>query len=252
MELTYATVIKRALIAGLIAGALAAIYLLVVAEPTVDEAIRLEEAAAEAEPDDHAEEPLFTRNEQVGGGMLASVIFGGLLAVIFGTVYASVRHRLVAGSEFSRVVLLAAVAFATTALFPALKYPANPPAVGDPATVDQRTVQYAALIVFSIVAAVLIARLSGRLRERFDDPTRLVMVIGAVIVVYGAALVLFPASPDSIQSSIPARLIWEFRLQSLGGLALLWTVVGLGLGWSLNRMTADARTPTRDPATLPA
>ncbi|MGH9014452.1 MAG: CbtA family protein [Acidimicrobiia bacterium] len=250
MELTYGTVIKRALIAGLIAGALAAIYLLVVAEPTIDEAIRLEEAASA--PDNNADDPLVTRYEQIGGGMLASVIYGGLVGVIFGTVYSSVRHRLTVASEFSRVVLLAAVAFATTTLLPALKYPANPPAVGDPDTIDQRTLQYAALIVFSIVAAALLARLSGQLRERFDDSTRLVMVTGAVIVVYGAALVLFPASPDSIQSSIPARLIWEFRLQSLGVLALLWTVIGLGLGWSLNRMTADARPPSRGTATVPA
>ncbi len=252
MELTYGTVIKRALVAGLVAGVLAALYLWVVVEPTVDEAIALEEAAAAAAPDAAAddEEPLFTRSEQVGGGMLAGVIFASLLSVVFGTVYASVRHRIAAASDFSRAVLLAAVAFGTTALLPALKYPANPPAVGDPDTVDQRTIQYTLIIVFGILVAVLLAKLSGRLRERCDDPTRIVVLTATAAIVYGAALALFPASPDSIAPSVPARLIWEFRVQSLGGLALVWGALGLGLGWSLDRVTA--RTHLRSPDTATA
>jgi predicted cobalt transporter CbtA len=250
MELTYSMVVKRALIVGLIAGALAALYLLVVAEPTVDEAIKLEEAATQGHEGD--EEPLFTRGEQVGGGMLAAVIFATLLAVVFGTVYASIRHRLTGASDFTRVVLLAAVAFATTALLPALKYPANPPAVGDPDTVNERTLQYVTLVVFGIVAAIVLAKLSGRLRERFADPTRIVLVAVAVAVVYGAALVAFPSSPDSIDPAVPARLIWEFRIQSLGGLALVWAVLGLGLGWALDRVTTGDRAARPGAAPVPA
>ncbi len=252
MELTYGTVIRRALIAGLVAGVLGALYLWIVVEPTVDEAIALEEAAAAAAPAAAAEEeePLFTRSEQVGGGMLAGVIFAGLLSVVFGTVYASARHRIAAASDFSRAVLLAVVAFATTALLPALKYPANPPAVGDPDTVDQRTIQYTLIIMFGILVAVLLAKLSGRLRERFDDPIRVVVLTAVAVIAYGAALVLFPASPDSIDSSVPARLIWEFRVRSLGGLALIWGTLGLGLGWSLDRATT--RRPSRDTAPVGA
>lgn len=239
MELTYAAVVKRALIAGLVAGVAVAVYLLVVAEPTVDRAIALEEAAASGNHE--AEEPLFTRVQQVVGGMLAGTIFAGLVAVVFATVYASVRHRLGVRSEFHRVVLLAAVGFATTALLPSLKYPANPPAVGDPDTVNQRTLQYLALVAFAITAAVLVAKVSGWLRRRVDDSTRLVVLGASVVLVYGGALVLFPASPDSIDPSVPAELIWRFRLQSLGSLALLWTALGFGLGWLLERATSTER-----------
>lgn len=245
MELTYSIVVKRALIVGLVAGVLLALYLAIVVEPTIDEAIDIEEAAAAVEGTDDGEEPLVTRGQQVGGGMLATVIFAGLVSVVFGTVYASVRHRITAASDFSRVVLLAAVAFATTAVFPALKYPANPPAVGDPSTVNERSLQYGVLIVFGIVGAVLLAKLSGRLRDRLDDPIRIVVLTASVVVLYGTALLAFPASPDSIDPSMPARLIWEFRVQSLGGLALLWTALGLGLGWSLSRVTAAARPSSR-------
>lgn len=247
MELTYAAVVKRALIAGLVAGAVVAFYVLVVAEPTVEEAIALEEAAEAATAGHDAEEALFTRGQQVGGGMLAGIVFAGMVAFVFGTVYTSVRHRLAARSEFHRVLLLAAVGFATTALFPFLKYPANPPAVGDPATVSERTLQYAALVVFAIVVAVLVAKLSGWLRHRVDDATRLVVLGASVFLVFGGALMLFPPSPDSIDPSVPADLIWRFRVQSLGGLALLWAVLGLGLGWLLGGATSTERAGSAAP-----
>jgi predicted cobalt transporter CbtA len=242
MELTYAALLKRALLAGLAAGVLFALYALVVAEPTIDRAITIEEAMTSAEGGHgHADEPLFTRGEQVGGGMLAGVLFAAMVSAIFATVYASVRHRISGDSDFRRVLLLAAVGFSTTALFPMLKYPPNPPAVGDPDTVGERTLQYLALLVFSIVAAVLLAKLSGWLRRRFDEPIRIAAFAASTALVYGGALVVFPDSPDSISASMPASLIWEFRLQSIGGLALLWTTFALGFGWLLTRVPAATR-----------
>jgi predicted cobalt transporter CbtA len=71
-----------------------------------------------------------------------------------------------------------------------------------------------------------------------DFDRRIIILVAAVIVVYGSALLFFPASPDSIAPAVPAGLIWRFRLQSLGGLALLWTVLGLGFGWLMHRITA--------------
>ena len=240
MQITYSSVVTRALIVGLLAGLLAGVYLLLVVEPTVDQAIAIEDAAAEAAPHLHAEEPLFTRTEQAGGGLLASIIFGGMVSFIFGTVYAARRHRVAAATDFRRVLLLAAIAFATTALYPALKYPANPPAVGNSDTIDERTLQYLSLLAFGIVAAVVIGKLSAQLRPRFGEPTRVVLLAIATVVIYGGGLALFPDSPDSIPHRIPAQLVWEFRIQSLGGLALLWAALGLGLGWSIDRMTSRA------------
>jgi predicted cobalt transporter CbtA len=242
MELTYGRVITRALIVGVIAGLLAGVYLLLVVEPTVDEAIAIEEAASSSHTSNHhADEPLFTRTEQAGGGVLASIVFGAAVAFVFGTLYAARRHRLAGATDFRRILLLAVVAFATTGLLPALKYPANPPAVGNPDTIDERTAQYLALIAFGIVAAVVIAKLSAHLRARLGEPTRVVVLAIAVVLLYGGALVLFPDSPDRIPTRVPARLIWDFRVQSLGGLALVWAALGLGLGWSIERLAARAQ-----------
>jgi predicted cobalt transporter CbtA len=244
--LTYRTVLLRALAVGLGAGLLLGLYLVVLVEPKIDDAIALEEAQAAAAgdaADDHHEDPLFTRTEQVGGGVLATVIYATLVSVAFGTVYAAVRHRIPAASEIRRTGGLAALAFASVALVPALKYPANPPAVGDPDTVNERTVQYLVLLAISLALAVGLLRLSGWLRGRLDEATRLVVVVASAIVAYGIVLAVLPDSPDSIAPIVPAELIWDFRIRSLGGLALLWTMLGLGLGWSLDRLLSGARKP---------
>jgi len=243
MRITYGTLLRRALAAGLVAGVLLALYTLVVVEPTIDSAIALEESVAGAEVaadgHSHGDDALFSRGTQVGGGMAATAIYAVIVAVIFATVLASVRHRLPHQSELGRVVWLAAVAFGTVALVPALKYPANPPAVGDPDTVDQRTVQYLALLVLSVGLAVALVHLSGRLRSRLDRPTHLVAVAAVTAAGYGVLLAAMPASPDAIDAAVPAQLVWDFRIRSLGGLALLWAAIGLGLGWALARLSGS-------------
>lgn len=245
MQLTYRYVITRALAAGLVAGLLLALYTLSVTEPKIDQAIALEQARtavqapAEHAGIDHVERPLFSRRSQVGGGALATVIYSGMVSVTFGTVLASIRHRLPDWSELGRTAWLAAVTFGAVALIPGVKYPGNPPGVGDPGTVNERTVQYLVLVVLSIALAVLLTRLSGWLQSRVDGPTRVVAIAAATVIGYGLLLVVMPGSPDAIDPTVPAQLVWDFRLRSLGGLALLWVAIGIGLGWGLERAMAS-------------
>lgn len=238
MQITFNSVVLRALIAGAITGILMAAFMFFVVEPTVDEAIALEESLAAAAPVDPAEpeeEPLFSRDEQTAGGVAANVIYALIVSAVFGIVFARLRHRLPGGDDLARSVWLAAVAFGTVALMPALKYPANPPAVGDPDTVNERTVQWLVLVVVSVAAAVALTRLAGRLRDRLDPATRVVAMAAATVVPYGLILVVLPGTPDGIAPEVPAGLVWDFRLRSLGSLALLWAGLGLGLGWLLHR-----------------
>ena len=148
--MTYKALILRALAAGLVAGVVLALYTLAVVEPVLDKAVAAEAASASGAHDhedttgthshDGAggdDEVMFSRTTQKGGGMVASLIYGLVIAFTFGSVFALVRHRLHLVSDVARAGWLAAVAFATIALVPGLKYPANPPGVGDPATVDR-------------------------------------------------------------------------------------------------------------------
>jgi predicted cobalt transporter CbtA len=245
MSLDYRTVVGRALASGLAAGVALSLYLLAVVEPVLDQAIDLETAHVSATSEDAAthtsEKPRFTRDQQVAGGMAATCLYGVLAGLILGTVYAAVRHRLPGGGEARRVLTLAAVAFASTALVPALKYPANPPGVGDPDTVQDRSLLYLVLLASSVAAAVALFRLSGRLRVGgWSDTARLIAVTLAALVVYGLLFLVLPGAGSHVDSAVPAELLWRFRIRSLGGLALLWTVLGLGLGWALERVVGSS------------
>lgn len=249
--MTYPSVLARALAAALVAGLLAGGYLLTVVEPVIDRAIALEEQMSAAGPaeagdaadDGHHDEPLYTRDEQRAGGSLAMVLFALVIGLVAGTLFAWRRHVLPGSTDFERAVWLALAGFTAFALMPAIKYPANPPAVGDPDTVGERTVQYLALVAISVALVVGLARLSKVLRTRLDDVPRLAAVAAAALVAFGLLLALMPASPDQIDPAVPAALVWDFRLRSLGGLALVWTGFGLLFGLLLTRSRPAAVRP---------
>ncbi len=249
MHWSYGSVLRRALAAGAVVGILVGAYVYAVVEPTIDAAIALEEAdGASRAADDGSQrhdEPLFSRGEQVAGGVAATFITTIVVAAVFGTVYSALRHRVPAQSDLSRALWLAAVGFLVVALIPALKYPASPPGVGDPATVGDRTVLYLICLVASVLITIALTSLSGILRARVTDRNRLLTVGIAGIVAYGLLLVLLPATPGGAEAAVPAELVWEFRVRSLGGLALLWLGLGLGLGWLLDH---DANRTSNLPA----
>lgn len=246
--MTYFWILKRALVAALLVGIVAGGYLLIVVEPVVDRAIALEEQMSAAEPiapedGGHHEEPLFTRDEQKGGGALAIVLFTMVLGVAIGTVFAWRRHVLPGRNDFTRAVWLCAMGFVAFALVPAIKYPANPPAVGDPDTVGERTVQYLAVIALSLVLIVLLTRLSHVLRSRLDDASRVAVVAVTSVVAFAVLLALLPGTPDQIDPAVPAALVWDFRLRSLGVQALVWLGFGMVFGLLLSRRPDDAAGP---------
>jgi predicted cobalt transporter CbtA len=233
--LRYPVILRRALTAGGGAGVLVAVFYLLVAEPTIDAAIALEGSAG-----DHDE--LFSREVQVLGGVSAAVLFGLLLGVVFGTVVAAVRHRLGFASDLHRVLALAAAGFVATALLPAIKYPPNPPGVGDPDTVGHRTTLYLTLVLAGLVLAVGLAMAHRTLRYRFGADTAVALTAVATLAGYGLLVALWPDSPDQVPADFPPVLLWEFRVQSLASLLLLWSTLGLGLGWSLTRLRPDPTT----------
>ncbi len=98
---------------------------------------------------------------------------------------------------------------------PWLKYPPNPPAVGDPDTLAQRQILYVSLICLTAVVGVAAAALSTRLRrEGWSEARRVTAVVVAVAVPLGIAMAGLPGAPDPI--TVPADLLWRFRLASLG------------------------------------
>ena len=232
----------RLVLAGAVAGTLAGVFSLLVTERAIAPALALEEARAAAAVggSEHAEE-LFSRGEQLVGGFAGTLVAGVVLAVVFAAVYALIRHRLPGRTDFSRVVLLAAMSFGVFALLPALKIPANPPAVGDPATVGTRTAIYAAVLLCGLISAMLVSALVSFLRSReVGQGATATAAVATTAVLLALVLVLVPDNPDTIASDVPAALVWNFRLASLGQLVVLWTTLGLVGGWLLDRLAGTS------------
>jgi hypothetical protein len=221
--------VRRGLVAGLLAGLLAALFGFVVGEPAIDAAIAIEEQAAGADAHD-ATTVEVTRPQQRAGLVLATVLLGLALGPLFGVAAAWSVGRL-AGDAWVRSLKLGAVAVAALVVLPALKYPPNPPAVGDPATVGARTTLYLGLGVCGLLLAVA-AWTSGRhLRAVLPAPVRQAAIGAGVLVVVGLLLALLP--PAEGAAAFPADLLWDFRLRSLGtqvalhgGLAVAFGLLG--------------------------
>lgn len=235
-------------LAGLAAGAAAAVFMATVGRGPTRDAIALEEARDHASGAAHHQD-LFSRGVQEIGGAVGLLVFGLALGVVFAVVLAAVGPRLGAATPMGAAVRLGWVGFATVVLVPFLKYPANPPAVGDPATVNQRTLAYFAALALSILLSWAVWRLHTELR------TGPVARAWAAAGLYGAGLaVIFlalPANPDPLDA--PADLVWPFRMASLGGLAAAWAALALTTGTLLTHWPLAGGTDHRaDAAATPA
>lgn len=222
----------RGALAGIAGGVVAALFQWSVTERQIRQAL-----AIEAAREFGAHEEMFSRGTQVIGGMLGACLYGVFLGLIFGFVCALLWSALSGRDVFTRSIRLAAVIFVAWTLVPALKYPANPPGVGNPDTVGQRTVSYLSLVLVSVLLAVLARELWKHLTARgIEGAPRFASVAGSYLLAITLAYLVLPANPDPIDA--PANLIWHFRLGSLAGNALLWLVIGTMFGWLGDRAIA--------------
>jgi predicted cobalt transporter CbtA len=228
--------LRRGMAAGLLAGLLAGLFAFLVGEPILDRAIALEQSAhVHSHGDgDHAhggggDEEVFSRPTQKVGLFFATGLFGVTVGGVFGIVYAFFRERLAAGSDLKRSISLAGAIFAGAFLIPFLKYPANPPSVGDPSTIRERTAAYFTLVALSLMA-MLIAWISARsLEARGVSASRRRLTVGAgLVVVVGVLFLLLPAAPSP--GEFPSGMLLAFRLSSLGTQLAFWAGLGLLFG----------------------
>ncbi|WP_435987646.1 CbtA family protein [Terrabacter sp. LjRoot27] len=250
MGLSFGSVLRRGVLAGVSAGLAAAVVIWLVVEPVIRRALAVEDArslhggqsAPTGLPTHGGEEPLVSRAAQVVGGAVTAVLVGVAVGVIFAVVFARMRERLPGRGDFGRSMVLAAIGFASVSLLPALKIPSNPPAVGDPETVGQRTMLYAVVLLLGVAIALLVPVLDQRLAARGTvASTRWAVDVVATVVLVVLVLVLVPGSPDAVPADVPAALLWDFRLASLAQLATMWLTLGLVFGLLLERVAAPKR-----------
>ena len=239
----YGALLLRGLLAGLIAGLLAGLFAYAFGEPKVDAAIAIEEAAAHAtaEPSHH-DDALVSRTGQKGGLFLATGLYGIAMGGLLATAYTLLRRRLRTPDDTRAVFGLAGAALLGMVLVPFVKYPPNPPAVGDPSTINQRTISYLAILVIGLVAvwAAVVAYRSPRTGS--PEWLRAIAGIAGFLIVVTIGYVLLP-NIDEVPDTFPPSLLYTFRITSLGTQVVLWTTLGLAFAALLTRQTA--RRPER-------
>ncbi len=219
--------LKHGTLAGLAGGIALAAVLYLLGEAPLGRAV-----AAEAASGAGTAAPLFGRGAQQAGGGLAAVLYGAALGAVFAVVFAAVRPRLRITGDWKSSMALAGVGLVTVFVVPFLHFPPNPPTVGDPETIGRRTLLFVAALGWSVVATWATWRLWRALEGRspaLDVSRRAPVTAVAYVALVAFGLALLPSTSEVIE--LPAGLIWQFRLASLGGAVALWTVLGCTFGW---------------------
>ncbi|HUT06767.1 MAG TPA: CbtA family protein [Nitrosopumilaceae archaeon] len=230
------------LIAGALAGLVHGSANLVLVEPYLDQAIGIENQNlfASGEEDDTLEfwvEYEGYRVWQKGGQLLAGVILGTSMGALFGIVFALSRNSLPGNDNIKKALILAGIMWLTIYFIPFLKYPANPPTVGDGETVVLRAILYLSFIAISGFAAVGFYKLSTILK---GNKKLLALMWYAIFI--SIIFVAMPENPDEITA--PMDLVNGFRIMSILGVSTYWVAVGLILGILWNRFKPNKEVPS--------
>jgi hypothetical protein len=197
MTLTVRDFILRGLAAGAAGGLAAALFIRIVTETQIGFALQFEDATGLGGPP--GEPAQFSRTTQFFGGMTAAVIYGAIIGVVLATAVAAMHHRIHAHNEFGRVAKVAIGVFVAVVVIPGLKYPPNPPTVGDPDSIGERTRLFLSLMGGSVVFVFAAWFLWEYLTQRGLDGAPRFMIVGAAFfTVVTLAFVAWPASPDAI------------------------------------------------------
>jgi predicted cobalt transporter CbtA len=232
----------RGMIAGLVAGLLGFGFAHTFGEPSVARAIAFEAQHEHAEAHHHDDaaaatahshgddEELVSRETQSGLGLLTGVaVFGTALGGLFSLVFAFAYGRLGALRARGASALLALFGFVSIAIAPFLKYPPNPPAVGNPETIGPRTALFFIMVAISIAAAVFAVWLQRRMQTNRGAWNATLIAGAAYIALIAIALAVLPRI-DEVPADFSATLLWNFRLASIGIQAVIWTTLGLLFG----------------------
>jgi predicted cobalt transporter CbtA len=246
----------RGMLAGLVSALLSFGFFKLAGEPLVERAIAFEkamdDAKAKAKADEaavkgvpasveQAEPELVSRPVQGGLGLLTGVVvysaaFGGLFALVFALAYG----RIGALSPRATAALLALLGFVSVYLAPMLKYPANPPSVGLPDTIGMRTGLYFSMVSISLAVMTASGLLRSGLNKLLGGWNATLIAAAAYIVVMVGVGLAFP-DVNEVPEGFPASLLWQFRVASLGGQAIMWTILGLLFGVFAEHAVGESR-----------
>jgi hypothetical protein len=218
------------LVSGFTAGIIHGAVNLVIVEPYLDQAISIENqnlfatGLAEDTPQFWAEYSSY-RDWQKSGQILAGGILGMSIGALFGIVFAYSRNALPKGHTVKKTFVLAVIMWFTIFLIPFLKYPANPPTVGEAETVVLRSILYLTFIAISGFSTVGFFMLYKKLENK-----KYIAFVGYTVFITTVFFIM-PPSPDEITA--PMDLVNNFRTMSVIAVSTFWIAdaIILGLLW---------------------
>jgi hypothetical protein len=219
----------RGMLAGVAAGLLTFGFARIAGEPQVDQAISFEEKLDAAKGE--APEPeIVSRPVQAGFGLLTGVtVYGAAVGGLFSLIFAYAYGRVGKIGPRGLSALLALAAFVAVVVVPDIKYPANPPSVGDPETIGIRTGLFFLMVAISIAVMVFSLKVRRAALPRFGAWNASI-IGGAIFIVIIAAVQLALPAINEVPSAFPAVVLWKFRIAALGMQAIMWTTIGLLFG----------------------
>ena len=236
-EMKTAIFLAIVLVSGALSGTIHGVANLAIVEPYLDEAIGIENQNLFASGEEE-DTPQFWveynsyRDWQKSGQVLAGAILGTSVGALFGIVYALSRHALPGKTDLRKTLVLAGIMWLTIYLIPFLKYPANPPTVGDGETVVLRAILYLSFIAISGFGVVGFYQLYKRLKSNAK-----VLAFGGYAIFIGIVFLLMPPNPDEITA--PMDLVNGFRAMSVVAVSVFWVAAATILGMFWHKFKPD-------------
>jgi predicted cobalt transporter CbtA len=219
------TLVGISLSSGIIAGIILAFLNLGIVEPTIDKAIALEvQKQVSSGENVNMSELIDYRYWQKGGALAGGAIYGAGLGSLFGVIFVFARNKLPGKNNKQKAIFLAGIMWFVLFLMVALKYPANPPAVGDPETIYYREALYVSYIMISGLAALGLGIVW--IRTRMNSKKVIIPLMYAAIMV--TTYVVMPFNPDKIEISMD--LIQTFRILTAITIGVFWAILGIIFG----------------------
>lgn len=223
------------LLAGAIAGTILGVMNQVAVEPYIERAIELEmQNTVQSGQVIDSDEFTAYRFWQKGGEIVAGTILGLSIGSLFGIVFAYTHSSIPGSNNKKKALIVAGIMWFVLFLMPALKYPANPPAVGDPETIYYRQTLYVAFLAISGFSALGLAFLYRRMGSLNTKKT---IIPAAYTAIIAGAYLAMPSSPDPINA--PMDLVIGFRAASAITLSIFWGLLGVIFGSFWDKLNPD-------------
>ena len=140
-------------------------------------------------------------------------------------VFVYARNSLPGSNDKKKGIILAGIMFFVLFLVPTLKYPSNPPAIGDPETIVYRQSLYIGMLAVSGFSALGLALLYRSMNQKESKKVAIPLIYVAIVAI---AFIILPPNPDDI--TISMDLVMNFRIVSTLTMGIFWGILGIVLG----------------------